>query len=207
MKNDTPNNNSQVIFIFLTHIDCNMNLIWTVIKHHNVTKLLHKIFLALWDQSSPTASGGICRTFEQFLAACNSSKSTGLLQYFFNVFWQICFKNINFLTKKMFHIRQLIYLVLANVFSTSFLMFDIHLIKLVQHCLYNSGKGKCSQYIWSSDMFILSNYISAIFYEDRECCLLILPKQFAFVHELMDWFFTSWTFKITCLLNLNKKQS
>ena len=29
-------------------------------------------------------------------------------------------------------------------------------------------------------MFILWNSISAIFYEDRECCLQILPKQHTF---------------------------
>ena len=41
-----------------------------------------------------------CReTFEQFLAACKSSKNTGLPQFFFEVFWQMYFKNINFLTK------------------------------------------------------------------------------------------------------------
>ena len=82
----------------------------------------------------------------------------------------------------MLHIRQSIYLVLTNVLSTSFLMFHIHLMKLAQHCLYNSGKGKYTQYIWSNDMSVLWNYISAIFYKDRECCLLILPKQHTFVH-------------------------
>ena len=82
----------------------------------------------------------------------------------------------------MLYIRQSIYLVLANVLSTSFLMFHIHLIKLVQHCLYNSDKGKYTRYIWSNDIFILWSCISAIFYEDRECCLLILLKQHAFVH-------------------------
>ena len=41
-----------------------------------------------------------CReTFEQFLAACKSSKNTGFPQFFFEVFWQMYFKNINFLTK------------------------------------------------------------------------------------------------------------
>ena len=82
----------------------------------------------------------------------------------------------------MLHIRQSIYLVLTNVLSLSFLMFHIHLMKLAQHSLYNSGKGKYTWYIWSNDMFILWNCISAIFYEGRECCLLILPKQHAFVH-------------------------
>ena len=82
----------------------------------------------------------------------------------------------------MLYIRQSIYLVLTNVLSTSFLMFHIHLIKLAQHCLYNSDKGKYTRYIWSNDIFILWVCISAIFHEDRECCLLILPKQHAFVH-------------------------
>ena len=82
----------------------------------------------------------------------------------------------------MLHIRQSIYLVLTNVLSTSFLMFHIHLMKLARHYLYNSGKDKYTRYIWSNDMIIIWNRISAIFYQDREYCLLLLPKQHAFVH-------------------------
>ena len=52
-------------------------------------------------------------------------------------------------------------------------------MKSAQHCLHNSGKGRCARYTWSNDMFILWNCISAIFYKDRECCLQILPKQHA----------------------------
>ena len=48
--------------------------------------------------------------------------------------------------------------------------------------LYNSGKGRYSEYMWSNDMFILWNRISAIFYGDTEYCLEVLPKQHAFVH-------------------------
>ena len=65
----------------------------------------------------------------------------------------------------MLYIRQSIYLVLTNVLSTSFLMFHIHWMKFAQHYLYNSGKGKYTPNIWSNDMFILWNRISAIFYE------------------------------------------
>ena len=82
----------------------------------------------------------------------------------------------------MLHTRQSIYLVLTNVLFTSFLMLHIYLMKLAQHDLYNSGTGKYTRYIYSKNMSILWNCISAIFYEDRECCLLILPKQCAFVH-------------------------
>ena len=46
----------------------------------------------------------------------------------------------------------------------------------------NFGKGRYTQYMWTNDMFILWNCIPAIFYEDREYCLEILPKQHAFVH-------------------------
>ena len=41
-----------------------------------------------------------CReTFEKFLAAYNSSKNTDLPIFFSTGFWQLYFKNINFLTK------------------------------------------------------------------------------------------------------------
>ena len=50
-----------------------------------------------------------------------------------------------------------IYFISDVPISTSFLM------KSAQHCLYNSGKGRCTQCMWSNHMFILSNHISAIF--------------------------------------------
>ena len=37
----------------------------------------------------------------------------------------------------------------------------------------------CSRYMWSNDMFVLWNRISAIFYEDRKYYLHIFPKQHA----------------------------
>ena len=36
-------------------------------------------------------------------------------------------------------------------------------MKSAQHCLYKSGKGRFTRYMWSNDMFILWNHISAIF--------------------------------------------
>ena len=39
-------------------------------------------------------------------------------------------------------------------------------LKSAQHCLYNSGKDRCTQYMWANDMFPLWNRISAIFFED-----------------------------------------
>ena len=39
-----------------------------------------------------------------------------------------------------------------------------------------------TRYVWSNDMFVLCNLISAIFYEDRIYCLHIFPKQHTVVH-------------------------
>ena len=89
----------------------------------------------------------------------------------------------------MLHIRQSIYLVLTNILSASFLMFHITFDE-ISTTLYNSGKDRCTRYMWSNDMFVLWNRISAIFYEDRKHCLHIFP-----------WFLTSWTFRITSLPN------
>ena len=56
-------------------------------------------------------------------------------------------------------------------------------MKSVQHCLYNSGKGRSTRYMWSNDdMFVFWNRISSVFYEDRKYSLHIFPKQHAFVH-------------------------
>ena len=83
----------------------------------------------------------------------------------------------------MLRIRQSIYLVLTNVLSTSFLMFHITFNEISTTLSIQFWyKGRYTRYMWSNDMFILWNCISAIFYKDRECCLHILPKQHTFVH-------------------------
>ena len=69
----------------------------------------------------------------------------------------------------------------VNLFSSdkSFTYFisDVpHLMKTAQNCLCNSRKGIYTRYMWKNGMFILWNHISDIFYEDKECCLYILPK-------------------------------
>ena len=51
-------------------------------------------------------------------------------------------------------------------------------MKSAQHCLYNSGKGRCTRCMWNNDMFILWNHISAIYYEDRESCFTHPTKTF-----------------------------
>ena len=56
-------------------------------------------------------------------------------------------------------------------------------MKSAQNCLYNSGKGRCTRYMWSNDMFVLWNHISAIFYEDRKC----FPKQHTLAHQWIDF--------------------
>ena len=53
------------------------------------------------------------------------------------------------------------------VISTLFLMFHITFNE-ISTTLYNFGKGRCTQYMWSNVMFLRSNRISAIFHEDRK---------------------------------------
>ena len=97
----------------------------------------------------------------------------------------------------MLHIRQSIYLVLTNVLI--YLISDVpHYIRSNQHntaCTILVKVDVYTRYMWSNNMFVLWNRISAIFYEDRKYCLHIFP-----------WFLTSWTFRITSLLNLNEYQ-
>ena len=69
----------------------------------------------------------------------------------------------------------------VNLFSSDkrFIYFisDVpHLMKTARNCLYNSGNGRHTRYMWKNGMFILWNHISDIFCEDRECGLHILPK-------------------------------
>ena len=104
----------------------------------------------------------------------------------------------------MMHIRQSIYLVLTNVLSTSFLMFHITFNEISTTLSIQLWyKGRYTRYMWSNDMLILWNGISAIFCEDR--MLFTHLAKTAHFCSLMDWFLT-WTLKITSLLNLNEKQ-
>ena len=83
----------------------------------------------------------------------------------------------------MLQIRQSIYLLLTNALSAS-ISDAPHYIRWNKHntvCIYNSGKGRCTWYEWSNDMFVLWNQISAILYEDRKYCLHIFLKQHALV--------------------------
>ena len=62
--------------------------------------------------------------------------------------------------------KTVIIFISDNVLSASFLMFHI------TWCM------------WNNDMFILWNHISAIFYEDRECCFTHLAKTFKWTYQV-----------------------
>ena len=81
----------------------------------------------------------------------------------------------------MLHIRQSNYLLVTNVLFTSFLMFHITFDE-ISTTLNSSSKGRCTRYMWSNDLFVFWNCISAIFHKDRKYCLHIFPKQHALVH-------------------------
>lgn len=51
-----------------------------------------------------------------------------------------------------------------------------HLLKTARNCLYNSGAGKQTRYMWNNGYHVLWNHISKLFYEDQECGLHLLPK-------------------------------
>ena len=118
-------------------------IIWISSHRH---QFHHKISLALWDQFLPTASGGLfcstqkmhiseytckiclkvlgillkCReTFEKFLAVSNN--------FFFIGFWQLNFKNINFLPSSTKAKRCLIYVYSwgPGIYSFILLMYPI----------------------------------------------------------------------------------
>ena len=83
----------------------------------------------------------------------------------------------------MLHIRQSIYLALTNILFNLFLMFHIAFNEIsATLSIQFWHKGRYTEYMWSNDMLILWNCISAIFYKDRECFLHILLKEHSFVH-------------------------
>ena len=67
-----------------------------------------------------------------------------------------------------------------NLFATSrFIYFfadSPHLIKTARNCLYNSGSGSCSRYMWNDGKYLLWRHIASLYYSDQEFALHTLPK-------------------------------
>ena len=76
----------------------------------------------------------------------------------------------------------------SDKFFTYFISDVPHYIRTNQHITVCTILVKvdvldtCTQCMSSNDMFVLSNRISAIFYEDKKYCLHIFPKQHALLH-------------------------
>ncbi|CAB4004957.1 Transposable element P transposase, partial [Paramuricea clavata] len=51
-----------------------------------------------------------------------------------------------------------------------------HLLKTAQNCLYNSGSGSHSRYMWNNGKYLLFNHIADLFYQDQAVELHVLPK-------------------------------
>ena len=51
-----------------------------------------------------------------------------------------------------------------------------HLMKTARNCLYNSGSGSCSRYMWNDGQYLLFRHIADMFYHDQESALHKMPK-------------------------------
>ena len=51
-----------------------------------------------------------------------------------------------------------------------------HLLKTARNCLYNSGSGSHSRYMWNNGKYLLFGHIADIFYRDQAVALHVLPK-------------------------------
>ena len=67
-----------------------------------------------------------------------------------------------------------------NVFAMSrFIYFfadSPHLMKTACNCLYSSGFGSCSRFMWNDEKYLLFRHIADLFYSDQEFGLHTLPK-------------------------------
>ena len=51
-----------------------------------------------------------------------------------------------------------------------------HLMKTTRNCLYNSGSGSRSRYMWNNGNYLLFKHIADLFYNDQDFALHSLPK-------------------------------
>ena len=67
-----------------------------------------------------------------------------------------------------------------NVFAMSCFIYFFadspHLMKTSRNCLYNSGSGSCSRYMWNNGHHLLFRHIADLFYSDQDFALHSLPK-------------------------------
>ena len=75
--------------------------------------------------------------------------------------------------------REVVYKT-RNVFAMSrFIYFfadSPHLMKTARNCLYNSGSGSRSRYMWNNGNYLLFQYIADLFYSGQDFALHSLPK-------------------------------
>jgi hypothetical protein len=67
-----------------------------------------------------------------------------------------------------------------NLFAMSrfiyFLADSPHLLKTARNCLYNSGSGSCSRYMWNDGKYLLFRHIANLYYSHQQFALHTLPK-------------------------------
>jgi hypothetical protein len=67
-----------------------------------------------------------------------------------------------------------------NLFCLAWMIYffaDVpHLIKTARNCLYNSGSGSCSWYMWNDGQHLLFRHIANMYYCDQEFTPHRLPK-------------------------------
>ena len=51
-----------------------------------------------------------------------------------------------------------------------------HLVKTTRNCLFHSGNGTCTRYMWNDGLFILWQHITQLFHQDIDNGLKLLPK-------------------------------
>ncbi|CAB4023577.1 Transposable element P transposase [Paramuricea clavata] len=51
-----------------------------------------------------------------------------------------------------------------------------HLLKTAWNCLYNSGSGSCSRYMWNDGKYLLFRHIANLYYSEQQFALHTLPK-------------------------------
>lgn len=51
-----------------------------------------------------------------------------------------------------------------------------HLVKTTRNCLYSSGHGSCTRYMWNDRNYVLWQHIVQLFYQDVENGLKLMPR-------------------------------
>lgn len=127
----------------------------------NVTSI--QLFILFWDAVCILETK--CKLFVMAVTADGASSNRSMFRMHF-MLDPDCDKPVVYRTINLYCKHRFIY----------FISDAPHLIKTVRNCLFHSGYGKCTRYMWNNNKYLIWEHIKQAYQDDAENPLKLLPK-------------------------------